>query len=154
MKSKAAIEERAWEMLSEVCNNMALRGVDAEYVREGGENYLRLYIDKEGGVTIDDCETVSRAVEEMLDKEETIDDQYILEVSSPGLGRRLRRPRDFEFALGKEVDIRFFQADKGRKALKGVLTAFTDDTIELETEEGKESFQRKAISSAKLSFEI
>jgi ribosome maturation factor RimP len=80
--------------------------VDVEYVKEGGTWYLRAYIDKEGGITVDDCEVVSRALGELLDVEDFIDEAYILEVSSPGLGRPLKKEKDFVRSIGKEVDVK------------------------------------------------
>ena len=82
--------------------------VDVEYVREVGVWYLRAYIDKEGGIAVDDCEIISRKLGEWLDKEDFIDDSYILEVSSPGLGRPLKKEKDFVRSMGKDVEVRLY----------------------------------------------
>ncbi|MGX8728759.1 MAG: ribosome maturation factor RimP, partial [Lachnospiraceae bacterium] len=105
MSKKDVIEERAWELLSEEAAARNLIPVDAEYVKQGGEYSLLLYIDKEGGVTVEDCEAVSRAIDPRLDEEDFIPDAHTLYVSSPGLGRPIRRPRDYVFAKGKEVEL-------------------------------------------------
>ena len=83
--------------------------VDVEYVKEGGNFYLRAYIDKEGGITIDDCETISRSLSDWLDKEDMIQDSYIMEVSSPGLGRPLKKEKDFARSIGKEVEVKLYK---------------------------------------------
>ena len=123
-------------------NNFEL--VDVEYVKEAGNWYLRAYIDKEGGITINDCELVNRTLSDIMDKEDFIPDAYILEVSSPGLGRKLKKDKDFRRSIGNDVDIKFFKARKlpaGRngkevhvKELTGTLKSFTKDTITVETE--------------------
>ena len=83
--------------------------VDVEYVKEGGNYYLRAYIDKEGGITINDCELISRALSDILDEKDFIPDAYILEVSSPGLGRQLKKEKDFRRSLGEEVEIKLYK---------------------------------------------
>lgn len=94
--------------------------VDVEYVKEAGNWYLRAYIDKEGGFTVDDCETVSRRLSDWLDKEDFIEDSYILEVSSPGLGRPLKKEKDFVRNKGKEVDIKLYRAIDRQKDFTGI----------------------------------
>ncbi|MBR4543744.1 MAG: ribosome maturation factor RimP [Lachnospiraceae bacterium] len=102
---------------------------DVEYVKEAGEFYLRVYIDKPGGVTIDDCETVSRAFSDKIDEADPIPDAYILEVSSPGLGRKLKKDRHFEKSLGEKVEIKLFEAMDGSKEFTGVLKSYDADSI-------------------------
>ena len=137
-------EKRTEKLLEPVmeANNFEL--VDVEYVKEAGNWYLRAYIDKEGGITLDDCEMVNRTLSDIMDREDFIDDSYILEVSSPGLGRKLKKDKDFRRSIGNDVDIKFFKARKlpaGRngkevhvKELTGTLKSFTKDTITVETE--------------------
>ena len=84
--------------------------VDVEYVKEGGMNYLRAYIDKEGGITVDDCEVVARQMNEILDREDYIPDSYTFEVSSPGLGRPLKKEKDYVRNMNKEIEIRTYRA--------------------------------------------
>ena len=96
---------------------------DVEYVKEGGNWFLRAYIDKENGITVDDCELVSRALSELLDKHDFISESYILEVSSPGLGRQLKRDKHFEKSIGEEVELKLYKPLNKRKDFVGLLTA-------------------------------
>lgn len=100
---------------------------DVEYVREGGEWFLRLYIDKDGGVGIDDCEAVSRAVDPVLDERDPIPDSYTFEVSSAGLDRALKTPEHFALCMGRNVDVRLYRPRGGAKELSGCLTGYDDN---------------------------
>ena len=102
---------------------------DVDYVKEGQDWYLRVYIDKEGGVTIDDCQAVSRAFNEILDKENYISDQYIFEVSSPGLTRPLKKEKDYEKSIGRLIDIRLYKPVEGKKEYTGVLKEYNKDVL-------------------------
>lgn len=108
---------------------------DVEYVKEGGNWFLRAYIDKESGITVDDCELVSRALSDLLDKHDFIPDSYILEVSSPGLGRQLKRDKHFEKSIGEEVEIKLFKPINKRKEFVGILTAYDSNSITIELED-------------------
>ena len=103
MSRKETYEQKTEELLIPLIEQHQFELVDVEYVKEAGTWYLRLYIDKEGGITIDDCEAVSRLFSDKLDEEDFIDDAYIMEVSSPGLGRPLKKEKDFKRSMGKEV---------------------------------------------------
>lgn len=128
---------------------------DIEYVKEGGNWFLRVYIDKENGITIDDCELVSRALSDLLDKNDFIPDSYILEVSSPGLGRQLKKDKHFEKSIGEEVEIKLYKPVNKRKDFVGILTAFDHDTITIELEdESTMSFKRSDISTVRLTFDF
>ena len=116
-------------------NNFEL--VDVEYVKEAGTWYLRVYIDKEGGININDCELVSRAFSEILDKEDPIEDAYILEVSSPGLGRPLKKDKDFQRHLGDEVEVRTYKPINKQKEFVGLLDAWDKETVTLQLESGE-----------------
>jgi len=116
-------------------NNFEL--VDVEYVKEAGTWYLRVYIDKEGGININDCELVSRAFSEILDKEDPIEDAYILEVSSPGLGRPLKKDKDFVRHLGDEVEVRTYKPINKQKEFVGLLDAWDKETVTLQLENGE-----------------
>ena len=134
-------------------NNFEL--VDVEYVKEAGTWYLRAYIDKEGGIAIDDCELVSRALSEKLDELDFIEDSYILEVSSPGLGRPLKKDKDFNRNLGNEVEVRLYKAIKKKKEFVGILTAFDKDTVIIEQEDGEEIiFNRQEIALIRLALDF
>ena len=102
---------------------------DVEYVREAGQWYLRIYIDKEGGVNIIDCENISRTLDPMLDEADPIPDSYVFEVGSAGAERELKRPSDFERFIGAEVEVKLYQAVNGKKSLAGTLEAYEDGDI-------------------------
>lgn len=125
--------------------------VDVEYVKEAGYWYLRAYIDKEGGISLDDCELVSRRMSELLDEHDYITDAYIFEVSSPGLGRQLKKDKDFKRSIGQEVEIKLYKAMNKQKEITGYLMDFDDENllIELENEEQIE-IKRSDIAVVKL----
>ena len=127
---------------------------DVEYVREGGEWFLRLYIDKEGGVGIDDCEAVSRAVDPILDQEDPVPGRYHFEVSSAGLERPLRRPEHLAWSLGKMVAVRLYRPRDGAKEFTGVLRGYADGKIVLETATGETAFEKDEIALVRLHLEI
>jgi len=128
--------------------------VDVEYVKEGGTWYLRAYIDKPGGITIDDCEAVSRRLSDILDEQDYIDDSYIMEVSSPGLGRPLKKEKDFQRSLGEEVEIRTYRMVERQKEFRGILKAWDKETVTIETEEGEQVFSRDNIALIRLAFDF
>ncbi len=132
-------------------NNLEL--VDVEYVKEGSDYYLRVYADKEGGITIGDCEVVNRALSDLLDAEDYIDDAYILEVSSPGLTRPLKKENDFKRSIGKIVEIKTYTKINGVKEFEGELTAYNEETVTILLEDGQElKISRKEISMIRLAF--
>lgn len=110
MSAREEYELRTEQLILPLVEKNQFELVDVEYVKEGGTWYLRAYIDKEGGITIDDCEVISRELSDLLDREDFIPDAYILEVSSPGLGRQLKKDKDFERNLGKEVEVKLYKA--------------------------------------------
>ena len=126
-----------------------------EYVKEGGNWYLRAYIDKPGGITVDDCEVISRELSDKLDEKDFVEEAYILEVSSPGLGRPLKKEKDFARSLGEEVEVRTYRAVNRQKEFTGILKAYDKDsiTIELENEE-KMTFARTDIALVRLAFDF
>ena len=123
-----AVEAIAQELLKD---QDVIELVDVEYVKEH-DWYLRVYIDKEGGIDIEDCQALSEKLEEVLDKRNVVPDSYILEVSSPGIDRVLRKPRDFVREQGKKVDVTLYAPREGKKLLVGELTGFDGDAIELD----------------------
>jgi len=159
------IAAKAEELLTPVTESFGVSVYDVEYVLENGERYLRAYIDKEGGVTIDDCENVSRAFEKVLDDSGLIDDQYILEVSSPGLGRALTKDRHLEKSLGQEVELSFYkpqvigtenEKEIKAKSVTGILKSYDKDRITI-TDSETESFsewQRSDISQIRLTLDF
>ena len=150
---KDGIESRTEKLLMPILDEAGFELVDLEYVREAGTWYLRAYIDKEGGITVDDCEHVSRALEKHLDEEDFIQDAYILEVSSPGLGRPLKKEKDYVRSMGKRLEIRTFRPVEHEKEFYGVLKHYDADTVTIETDEGREMcFDRKDLALIRLAF--
>lgn len=123
---------------------------DVEYIKEAGSWYLRLYIDKEGGVSIDDCETVSRGVDPLLDEADPIQDAYTFEVSSAGADRPLKKPEHFAAFLGAEVDVKFYQAVNGQKACTGILAGYQDGDVTLTLGNETVTFPKKEIAFVRL----
>ena len=149
------IEKRTEELVLPIVEEQGFELVDVEYVKEGGTMYLRAYIDKPGGIAVNDCETVSRALSDLLDKEDYIADSYILEVSSPGLGRPLKKEKDFKRSVGKAVEIRLYRAVDRKKEFEGILTAYDDQSVTIEQEDETEaSFERAAIALIRLAFDF
>ena len=153
MSKRDTYESRTEALLLPIleANNFEL--VDVEYVKEGSNWYLRAYIDKEGGIAVDDCELVSRALSDLLDKEDFIEEAYILEVSSPGLGRPLKKDKDFERSLMEEVEIKLYKAKDGSKDYKGILKAYDKDTVTIE-EDTEITFERNEIALIRLAFDF
>lgn len=126
------ITEQVWQFAQPVVEANGCSLWDVEYVREGGEWYLRLYIDKVGGVDISDCEAVSRAVDPILDEKDPIPDSYHFEVCSAGLERPLKRPSDFAAFMGSQVLVKLYQPIGGSKEYKGTLTGYEDGDVTIE----------------------
>ena len=128
---------------------------DVEYVKEGGTWYLRAYIDKEGGITVNDCEAVAREMNEILDKEDFVEDSYVFEVSSPGLGRPLKKEKDYVRSMGKEVEIRTYRAINREKEFYGILSAYDENTVTIKTEDETEmTFEKSDIALIRLAFDF
>ena len=136
MTKREEYEKKTEELTLPLLEKHNFELVDVEYVKEGSNWFLRVYIDKEGGITVDDCEIISRALSDLLDAHDFIPDSYILEVSSPGLGRQLKKERDFQRSLGEEVEVKLYKAVNRQKEFKGFLYAFDEKTITIELEDG------------------
>lgn len=158
MSKRENYEARTEELLKSIVEANGVEIYDVEYVKEGSEWYLRCYIDKEEGVNINDCEAVSRALSDELDKVDFIEDAYILEVSSPGLGRQLKKDKHFQRSLLSEVDVKCYKPINGSKDFTGILKAFDENTLTLEMDSGKEkedvTFNRKDIATVKLTLDF
>lgn len=129
--------------------------VDVEYVKEAGNWYLRAYIDKEGGIAVDDCEVISRKLGEWLDEKDFISDSYILEVSSPGLGRPLKKEKDFLRSIGKDVEIKLYRQLNKQKDFTGSLKAYDKETVTIGLSDGEEMvFNRTDIALIRLAFDF
>ena len=129
MSKKEIYEQKAEALITSIVEAHGFELVDVEYVKEGSNYYLRAYIDKPQGITVDDCEVVSRAFSEKLDEEDFIEEAYIMEVSSPGLGRPLKKEKDYKRSMGKELEIRTYRAINREKEFYGVLTAYDDSSF-------------------------
>ena len=137
MSKREIYEAKAEELIMPIVEANHFELVDVEYVKEAGNWYLRIYIDKEGGININDCELVSRAFSDILDKEDPIEDAYILEVSSPGLGRPLKKDKDFQRNLGEEVEVRTYKQIDKQKEFVGLLDAWDKESVTLQMENGE-----------------
>ena len=155
MSKREEYEQRTEALLAPIMEEHGFELVDVEYVKEGSSWYLRAYIDKPGGITIDDCETVSRQLSDLLDAEDYIPDAYVLEVSSPGLGRPLKKEKDFARSLGKEVDVRTFRPVADEKEFSGVLTAYDRDTVTIALSgEENVTIERTNLALIRLAFDF
>lgn len=151
MGKREEYEQRTEKLLMPIIEEHNFELVDVEYVKEGGIWYLRAYIDKEGGFTVDDCELVSRRLSDLLDVEDFIPDSYILEVSSPGLGRQLKKEKDFARSLGEEVDVKLYKAINKQKEFTGFLVDYDEEKLVLEFEdESTMEFARADIAMVRL----
>ena len=154
MAKKDFYEQKTEELITPLIEENNFELVDIEYVKEGSSYYLRVYIDKEGGITVVDCETISRAFNVILDKEDYIEDAYIFEVSSPGLMRPLKKDKDFQRSIGKMIEVRLFRAMEKQKEFEGRLQSFDKDTITIRIDDEKEiTFKRTDIALVRLAFE-
>ncbi len=151
---KADIEKCCEELVTPIIDENHFELVDVEYVKEGADYYLRVYADKEGGINIDDCVLISRALEVKLDEKDFIKDPYILEVSSPGLGRPLKKEKDFKRSIGKDVDVKLYKAIDGAKEFTGALTAYDDTTVTVTFDDGERVFVRQDIALIRLSLDF
>ena len=154
MSKKETYEQKAEALLMPIIEQHNFELGDVEYVKEGSNWYLRAYIDKEGGITVDDCEVVSRAFSDKLDEEDFIEEAYIMEVSSPGLGRPLKKEKDYKRSMGKELEIRTYRAIHKEKEFYGVLKAYDDDSVTIENEQGQQTFQKSEIALIRLAFDF
>ncbi len=127
---------------------------DVEYVREGSEYFLRLYLDKEGGVDINDCEAISRAVDPILDEKDPIKESYHFEVCSAGLERALKRPSDFARFMGSAVTVKLYRPRNGLKEIPGILRGYEDGKVILEAGKETITFERSEVALVRLRVEF
>ena len=144
-------EAKVLHILEPIIAEKGLELVDLEFVKEGVNWYLRVYIDKDGGVNIDDCEAVSRALEVKLDEKDPIEQAYILEVSSPGIDRPLKKDADFVKYQGEIIDVKLYKAQDGSKQYQGKLLGLENGVLSIEEENGTiVKFEQKDIASVRL----
>lgn len=145
-----SIRERVEELITPFILQEGLELVDVEYQKDGPNWFLRIFIDKPGGVNLDDCERISNLVGSVLDRADIIPQKYYLEVSSPGVERPLKKPEDFERFRGSEVTVRTKAKIEGSKNFQGVLAGYEDDQVVLETKDGLIKIPFHLIGKAKL----
>lgn len=150
----AKIEEKIEELVTKPITDLGYRVYDVMYVKEGKDNFLRIFIDNDKGISIDDCEKVNDAITDMLDEADLIKDQYFLEISSPGVERNIRKDKHFEESTGKEVNIKLFKPlENKEKEITGILKGFDKETVKIETDKNEEiTIPRNNISSIKWAF--
>ncbi len=155
MSRKEVYEQKTEELLAPIVEEYQFELVDVEYVKEGGNWYLRAYIDKEGGITVDDCEIVSRRMSDLLDEKDYIEESYIFEVSSPGLGRPLKKEKDYKRSLGQRLEIRTYRAINKEKEFYGILKSYDSAAVTIELDDGKEmTFAKSEIALIRLAFDF
>lgn len=152
---KKSIETTVEEIVEKITEPLGFEIVDVEYVKEAGEYYLRVYLDKEGGISLDDCEQVSRKLSEQLDKEDLISENYFLEVSSPGLDRPLKKEKDFIRYQGRDVEIKLYKAVDGVKQFEGELVGLTEDkNIKIIIDGNEVEFNKKEVALVRLAIKF
>ena len=154
MSKREEIEKKTEDLVQPILDTGGYELVDIEYVKEGANRYLRIYADKEGGISIDDCVAISRSLEAKLDEEDFIEDAYILEVSSPGLGRPLKKEKDFARSIGKNVEVKLYQPMDGEKELQGELIRYSADDVTILTGDQEKTIARNDIALIRLAFEF
>lgn len=150
----AKIDEALEKLALPVCERHGVYIYNTEYKKEGSEYYLRLFIDKDGGVTIEDCENVSREISPMLDDLTFIKDAYIFEVSSPGIDRVLSKPWHYEKVMGEEIDIKLFAPIEGSKEITAVLKGYEDGKITVEYNGKELEIEEKQAANVRLTFKF
>ena len=155
LSKREEYEARAEKLLEPIMEENHFELVDVEYVKEAGNWYLRAYIDKPDGIGVNDCEVVSRRLSDILDEKDYIEDSYILEVSSPGLGRPLKKEKDFKRSLGEEVEIRTYRMIDRKKEFTGILKDYDETTVTIEMEdETEKTFEKSEIALIRLAFDF
>lgn len=148
---KKDIVSLVFKIAKKIADDLGYDLVDVEYTKEFGSFFLKIFIDKPDGVTIDDCQKMSQVLEETLDKDDPIKEAYYLEVSSPGLDRPLKRDQDLKKNFGKEVEIKLYKSFEGKKSYEGILTDFTvDDILISNVKDEILNIPREIISTVKL----
>ena len=151
--AKKDYERLTEELITPIIEAHHFELVDVEWVKEGSNWYLRVYIDKEGGITVDDCEIINREFGDVLDEKDYISENYIFEVSSPGLDRPLKKEKDFVRSIGNDVEIRLYKPIDKKKEYVGTLESYDKNSVTIALEDGqKMTFERSAIALIRLAF--
>lgn len=146
------IEEKVESLVKEKIENLGYELYDVEYAKEGKDYFLRIFIDKESGIDLNDCECVNDAISDMLDDADYIKEQYFLEVSSPGVERILRKDWHLKDNIGNEVEINLFKPQESLKHYEGILKGFDNEKVQLQIDDKEINIERKNISLVKLHF--
>lgn len=155
LSKREIYEQKTEEILAPIMGETGFELVDVEYVKEGGTWYLRAYIDKPGGINIIDCEQVSRRLSEILDEKDYIEEAYILEVSSPGLGRPLKKEKDFKRSMGEEVEIKTYRMIDKQKEFTGILNDYDKESVTIKMDdETLRTFNKSDIALIRLAFDF
>ena len=154
MTKRENYEQRTEKFLLPLMEEHGFELVDVEFVKEAGVWYLRAYIDKEGGIAVDDCEVISRKVSDWLDKEDFIPDAYILEVSSPGLGRTLKKDKHLEKSIGQTVEVKLFSPVDKCKEFTGILQGFDEECVTILEGDAPRTFARPQIALIRLALDF
>lgn len=147
----ASIEEKVESLIEKTINDLGYTLYDVQYSKEGKDYFLRIFIDNEKGIDLNDCEKVNNAIDELIDNADYIKEQYFLEVSSPGVERILRKDKHLDESLGKEVEIKLFKPINNKKEYLGILESFNSETIDIK-EENTISIERTNIAQIKLHY--
>lgn len=155
MSKRQDYEAQTEQLVTPILEKYGFELYDVEYVKEGGNNYLRVYIDKPGGIAVNDCETVAREMNPILDEKDFIPDSYVFEVSSPGLGRALKKEKHLLKSIGEEVEIRTFRPINHEKQFEGILKSFDDKELTIALNDEQElTFARTDIALIRLALDI
>lgn len=155
MSKRQDYEAQTEQLVTPILEKYGFELYDVEYVKEGGNNYLRVYIDKPGGIAVNDCETVAREMNPILDEKDFIPDSYVFEVSSPGLGRALKKDKHLLKSIGEEVEIRTFRPINHEKQFEGMLKSFDDKELTIALNDEQElTFARTDIALIRLALDI
>lgn len=149
----AKIEEKVEKLLEEKIQELGYILYDVEYVKEGKEYFLRIYIDNENGISLDDCELVSNCITQILDKADYIQEQYFLEVSSPGVERVLKKDKHLQNNIGVKVQVKLFKPVNKQKKYEGILQSFNQENIVIKTNEQELNIERQNIGQIKTIFD-
>lgn len=152
--AKSTVVERVTEAVQPIIEDLNLELVDVEYVKEGGNWYLRIFIDKPEGIELDDCQIVSEKIDTLLDELDPIPQAYFLEVSSPGIERPLKKPQDFARFKGQLVNVTTFAPVNGAKSFTGKLMEYNEEGIHLEIKGKQVVFPQQQVATARLAVEI
>lgn len=154
MKKKEDIEQKTEELAEPYCKDFGFELVDTDFVKEGNEFFLRIFIDKPGGITINDCEKMSRAFNEVLDEKEYIDYAYTFEVSSPGLTRQLKKEKDYIRSIGKLTDVKLYKKQGDFSGFTGVLKSYDDGVFTFTPEQAQDDIklEKAEIADIRLAY--